>query len=148
MVVSEGDPSGSRSFFGQAFRQLHFISPTNLRTNSDYPWKVTYTGEEGTDAGGLFRDCITNMCLDLQSSYLPLFVPCPNSSGVGENQERWVPNPESVSSLDLSMFAFVGKMMGIAIRGQHTLNLDLPSVVWKQLVCTLHLPSVFVDLSL
>jgi len=32
------------------------------------------------------------------------------------------------------MFAFVGKMVGAAMRGGHTLNLDLPSVVWKQLV--------------
>jgi hypothetical protein len=32
------------------------------------------------------------------------------------------------------MYAFVGKLMGIAIRGKHILNLDLPSIVWKQLV--------------
>jgi hypothetical protein len=32
------------------------------------------------------------------------------------------------------MYAFVGKLMGIAIRGGHMLNLDLPSVVWKPLV--------------
>jgi hypothetical protein len=32
------------------------------------------------------------------------------------------------------MFAFVGKLMGVALRGKHTLNLDLPSIVWKQLV--------------
>lgn len=32
------------------------------------------------------------------------------------------------------MFSFVGKLMGIAIRAKHILNLDLPSIVWKQLV--------------
>jgi hypothetical protein len=32
------------------------------------------------------------------------------------------------------MFAFVGKMMGFAIRGGHMLSLDLPSIVWKPLV--------------
>jgi len=32
------------------------------------------------------------------------------------------------------MYAFVGKLMGVAIRGKHMLNLDLPSIVWKQLV--------------
>lgn len=32
------------------------------------------------------------------------------------------------------MFSFVGKMMGVAIRGGHVLNLDLPSIVWKPLV--------------
>ena len=32
------------------------------------------------------------------------------------------------------MYAFIGKMMGVAIRGRHVLNLDLPSMVWKPLV--------------
>lgn len=40
----------------------------------------------------------------------------------------------ATSSLQLAMFAFVGKLMGIAIRGKHSLNLNLPSIVWKQLV--------------
>jgi len=32
------------------------------------------------------------------------------------------------------MYAFVGKLMGMAIRGGHILNLDLPSMLWKPLV--------------
>lgn len=78
------------------------------------------------------------MCLDLQSSHLPLFFPCPNASGVGDNQERWLPVPSCISTLELSMFAFVGKIMGVAMRGGHTLNLDFPSLVWKQLVRISH----------
>lgn len=45
-----------------------------------------------------------------------------------------MPNPVATSSLQLSMYSFVGKLMGIAIRGKHFLNLDLPSILWKQLV--------------
>ncbi len=93
-------------------------------------------GEGGTDAGGLFRDCISHACSDLQSPYVPLFIPCPNSKGFGDNQEKFLPKASSISSLQLSMFAFVGKLMGMAIRGKHILNLDLPSIVWKQLVNT------------
>jgi len=63
-----------------------------------------------------------------------LFIPCPNSDGLGDNKEKVIPNPACKSSLHLSMCAFVGKLMGIAIRGGHVLNLDLPSVVWKPLV--------------
>jgi len=70
----------------------------------------------------------------LQSPYVPLFIPCPNAKGFGENQDKWIPNPSSTTSLHLSMYAFVGKLMGVAIRGKHMLNLDLPSMVWKQLV--------------
>ena len=32
------------------------------------------------------------------------------------------------------MFAFLGKLMGIAIRGNEVLPLNLPSIVWKGLV--------------
>jgi E3 ubiquitin-protein ligase HERC2 len=78
------------------------------------------------------------MCADLHSSWVPLFIPCPNAKGFGENQDKWIPNPLSLTSLHLSMYAFVGKLMGIAIRGKHILNLDLPSIVWKQLVPTTH----------
>lgn len=128
-----GDPDGEKSVFGQAFRQLHFEKPENLRTTGQL-WRVTYEGEGGTDAGGLFRDSISHICSDLQSDYVPLFIPCPNSKGIGENQDKWIPNPSCTTSLHLSMYAFVGKLMGVAIRSKHYLNLDLPSMVWKQLV--------------
>jgi len=128
-----GDPEGSRSVFGQAFRQLHFIKPESLRLTGQ-TWRVTFEGEGGQDAGGLFRDSMSEICADLQSPWVPLFVPCPNSSGFGENQGKWIPKASSTNSLQLSMYSFVGKLMGVAIRGKHILNLDLPSMVWKQLV--------------
>lgn len=114
---------------------------------------MTYAGEGGQDAGGLFRDCVSHICADLQSPHVPLFIKCPNASGFGNNQEKYVPNPSATSSLHLSMYAFVGKLMvrpprsqhivllscvgvaqGMAIRGKHMLNLDLPAMVWKPLV--------------
>eukprot|EP00455_Lapot_gusevi_P055091 TRINITY_DN8933_c0_g1_i1.p1 TRINITY_DN8933_c0_g1~~TRINITY_DN8933_c0_g1_i1.p1 ORF type:complete len:1260 (+),score=500.66 TRINITY_DN8933_c0_g1_i1:503-3781(+) len=129
----KGDPEGKKSVFGQVYRQLHFQRPASLRTNGR-AWSCTYEGEGGTDAGGLFRDSLSNICSDLQSPHVPLFIPCPNSRGFGDNQEKWLPNPSCTSQLHLSMYAFVGKLMGIAIRGRHVLNLDLPSMVWKPLV--------------
>jgi hypothetical protein len=59
-------------------------------------------------------------------------VPCANSrAGFGENQDKYVPNPRCKSQLQLSQLSFVGKLLGIAIRGRHVLNLDWPSAVWK-----------------
>jgi hypothetical protein len=66
----------------------------------------------------------------------PLFIPCPNASGFGDFSNTWIPNSKSHSSLQLSMYAFVGKFMGMAIRGGHVLNLDFPPVIWKLLVST------------
>jgi hypothetical protein len=90
---------------------------------------------DGIDAGGLFRDSIGSLCDDLQSADVPLFVRVPNAvHDMGDNKDLWMPNPAANSSLALSMYAFVGKMIGISIRGSHVLNLNLSSVVWKQLV--------------
>ncbi|PRP87156.1 putative HECT E3 ubiquitin ligase [Planoprotostelium fungivorum] len=128
----KGDPEGSKSVFGQLYRQLHFVPPSQLRRLGQI-WTVEYSGEGGTDAGGLFRDCISHICIDLHSNHVPLFIPCPNAKGFGDNQEKFVPNPGATSTLQLSMFSFVGKLMGVAMRAKHVLNLDLPSIVWKYL---------------
>jgi len=128
------DTQGLKSVFGQMFTQLHFRHPTALRSTRR-PWIVTFEGEGSQDAGGPFRESIAHLCADLQSSHLDLLIPCANSKGgFGDNQEKWVPNPSRTSSLDLSMYAFIGKMMGVALRGKHYLDLDLPSVVWRPLV--------------
>jgi hypothetical protein len=128
----KGDPDGTKSVFGQIYKQLHFIRPSQLRI-SDRQWSVLYLGEGGTDAGGLFRDSLSALCADLQSDTLPLFIRCPNARGFGDNQEKYIPNPACRSSLHLSMYRFVGKIIGMAIRGRHALNLDFPSIVWKPL---------------
>ena len=119
--------------FGQMFRQLQFIPPAQLR-QSGRTWHVSYLGEGSIDAGGPFRDSITHMCSELSSTMLPIFVPCANAQGFGENQDAWLPSPGARSSLHLSMLAFVGKLMGVSMRAKHILNLDLPPFVWKLLV--------------
>lgn len=48
-----GDPEGSRSVFGQLFRQLHFQPPAALRKKGQI-FSVEYKGEGGQDAGRLF----------------------------------------------------------------------------------------------
>jgi len=127
------DDSGKKSIFGQMYCQLHFLRPRRLRV-SDRHWVVSFEGEGAQDAGGPFRESISAFCDDLQSDHLPLFIKCPNSHGYGNNQEKFIPNPSCSSSLYLSMFQFVGKMMGVAIRGSNYLNVDFASVVWKPLV--------------
>lgn len=42
-------------------------------------FKVEFKGEGSIDAGGPYRDTITNMCNELQSSVLPLLIPTPNN---------------------------------------------------------------------
>lgn len=100
-------------------------------------WICELEGEGGTDYGGLFRESLREMCAELQSGEgsLQLLVQCPNQRvASGSNQDKWLPNPRSKSATEMKMFRLVGKLMGAAIRTGCCLELDLPGLVWKQLV--------------
>lgn len=130
----EVDTLGQFSVFGQIFRNM--ISKTNKEfRNSERIYKVNYRGEASIDAGGPYNESMSNMCDELQSSYLRLLVPCPNNThNIGENREAWIINPAADTKQDLELFLFLGKLMGAAIRTQNNLNLSFPPLFWKRLL--------------
>ncbi|KFH16655.1 HECT-domain (ubiquitin-transferase) domain-containing protein [Toxoplasma gondii MAS] len=119
--------------FGQLYRQLSDVSPKRLRSHGR-AWYVVYDGEGGIDAGGIYRDSLAHIAQELQSPFSPLFMPCSNSRGFGDNQDRWVPSPRCVSPSHLSMFRFLGRLMGVAVRGRLCLDLNLSGALWKPVV--------------
>ncbi|KAH8584680.1 HECT domain-containing family [Cryptosporidium sp. chipmunk genotype I] len=161
------DQSILNSVTGQLYVILEKVPIYRLRCKKR-PWYVIYEGEGGIDAGGIYRDLLSHICLEIQSDKLPLFVLCQNSYGCGENQFYFVPNPtlgkkfilddnfkiEKNANTDLndinsenkircknsigckkliydSLYKFIGKLMGISIRTQIPLNLDIPKIIWK-----------------
>lgn len=89
---------------------------------------------------GVYRESFAEYCAELQSGALPLLMRCPNAvNEVGINREKWLPNPAIGklglgASIHVEMLHFLGRLMGVAIRSREPLDLDLPSIVWKQLV--------------
>ena len=127
------DHKGTRSLFGQAFQQLSSKPPDvfRLRVN-DRAWKTNFVGEHATDAGGPYREGLSVMCQELQSTHLPLFTLCPNGSAdVGLNRNAYIPVVSSTSSLHISMYEFLGKLMGLAMRTEDYLGLQFPPIIWK-----------------
>lgn len=62
-------------------------------------------------------------------------IPSPNQKiNNGLYREKWVLNPSATAGIHLKMYEFLGALMGLAIRTKSFLNLDLPSMVWKQLI--------------
>eukprot|EP00658_Telonema_sp_P-2_P021694 TRINITY_DN18650_c0_g1_i1.p1 TRINITY_DN18650_c0_g1~~TRINITY_DN18650_c0_g1_i1.p1 ORF type:complete len:349 (+),score=105.86 TRINITY_DN18650_c0_g1_i1:128-1174(+) len=130
------DSDGRVSVFGQCFRQLSALEVQRLRSKAK-AFSVIFRGESGEDAGGVYREAMEHMCKELQSGSLPLFVRCPNSvQGVGVNRDKWLPNPSADNEIQLSMFEFLGQLLGIALRTKNLLSLDWPPLVWKALVAT------------
>lgn len=132
----------TKNIFQQAMDQLHHQNPILLR-QVDRSFKVVLQGENAEGEVGPFREALGEICKNLQSSNSPLLIPCPNQQlandtiGVGENREKWIINPGAKSSKELNMFEFFGKLIGVAIRSNTPLTLDLPSFFWKPLVILL-----------
>lgn len=95
---------------------------------------LSLIGESVDDCGGGYSESIAEMCDELQNGSLPLFIPTPNGRGdSGTNRDCFLLNPMANSTLHMSMFQFLGILMGIAIRTGSPLSLNLAEPVWKQL---------------
>lgn len=131
------DNEGKSTIFGQIFQLLrrdNFVSFKKNKVDSKV-FNVKIAGEGAQDAGGPFRDCITNMCSELQSHALPLLIKSQNNkNNHGQFRECWIPNPASRSPTHIELFTFFGVMLGWAIRTTSSLQLDLPPIFWKKII--------------
>jgi hypothetical protein len=50
----------------------------NLSVHKSKAWFTVFKGEKSIDEGGPFRESVTDMCTELQSKALDLFIPCSN----------------------------------------------------------------------
>jgi hypothetical protein len=137
-VVRDPSASATRqlrdSLFGQVY-QLLTTKPPALFTTNKKMWAVTFYGEGADDVGGPYRECLTQMCEELMSASLTLFVPSANmTSELGEVRDGFVVNPVCAPPVELLMYRFLGRLMGGCLRGGEPLSLYLPSTLWKHLV--------------
>jgi hypothetical protein len=128
------DHDGRFMTFSQAFRAIHANNPSTLRRSGQL-YNTILLGEFAQDVGGPYRESFAQYCAELQSTSLPLFERTPNGrQSAGQNREMWVLNPGATSLTHMEMFAFLGKLMGIAIRGKEYLALNMAPFIWKLLV--------------
>ena len=126
--------SARSAAFLQVYRQLRTASIRRLR-HQEQAWTVRFVREGAEDAGGPYRESMALLSKDLQSGAVPLLLPCPNArEGHGDNREKFVPNPDCRSAEELRMFRFLGRVVGLAMFTSTSLDVDLPSLIWKRLV--------------
>jgi hypothetical protein len=155
ILVTVGvDPPNSRpekaSVFEQVRSKLGDRQKNSLRVTQDggkgvesQYWRVDLSGvgaaawSDTQDEGGLFRACARDICVELQSTTLPLLVPAPNAALGVEGRDRWLPTPAASAGLSATareQYQFLGALMGAAARGGTFMELDLAASVWKQLL--------------
>uniref|UniRef100_A0A8C3QF06 HECT domain E3 ubiquitin protein ligase 4 n=1 Tax=Cyanoderma ruficeps TaxID=181631 RepID=A0A8C3QF06_9PASS len=83
--------------------------------------------------GGSFRHFLWQVCKELQSSSLSLLLLCP-SSAVNKNKGKYILTPSPITYAEEQLFHFFGQLLGIAIRADVPLPLDLLPSFWKTLV--------------
>lgn len=89
----EIDVKGQFSIYGQLYRIFNQKANSNYR-NPERIFKVNYRGEGSIDAGGPYNEVMSNICEELQSNYLKLFVKTPNNANnLGEHRDCWTINP-------------------------------------------------------
>jgi hypothetical protein len=92
---NECDTKGDHTMFGHLFKKLKEKNFENLRLEKSYNhgWMMNFSNECKQD-DGTFRKCVSQIVEELQSSYLPLFIPSINNKDKdGEFQDAWVINP-------------------------------------------------------
>ena len=129
----------NETMFYQAYQQLFSKASDHFRKKSRQIWQSIYVGMHSIDQGGPYRDSITQICSDICSTKLPLFILCPNGrTNTGLNKDCWIPNVfppnQSISDELKNQYQFIGQLMGLAIRKKHYLDFKFPLLLWKQLL--------------
>ncbi|XP_077691411.1 putative E3 ubiquitin-protein ligase HECTD4 isoform X3 [Eretmochelys imbricata] len=131
--------SSENSYFCQAARQLACVPSSQLCVklasggDPTYAFNIRFTGEEVHGTSGSFRHFLWQVCKELQSSLLSLLLLCPSST-VNKNKGKYILTPSPITYAEEQLLHFFGQLLGIAVRADVPLPLDLLSSFWKTLV--------------
>ncbi|XP_006894741.1 PREDICTED: probable E3 ubiquitin-protein ligase HECTD4 [Elephantulus edwardii] len=131
--------ASENSYFCQAARQLASVPSSQLCVklasggDPTYAFNIRFIGEEVHGTSGSFRHFLWQVCKELQSSALSLLLLCP-SSAVNKNKGKYILTPSPITYSEEQLLHFLGQLLGIAIRADVPLPLDLLPSFWKTLV--------------
>jgi E3 ubiquitin-protein ligase HECTD4 len=133
---------GQKTQTGQlvkAAAQLDVVDSSQLRvriaSGGDplFPLTIRLSGETVQGNSGSFREFLLRMSRDMLSPTLPLLMECP-SAAHGRNRGRYILNPHAPDAVVTKLFEFVGKLIGMSLRSDIPLPVDLLPAVWKALL--------------
>ncbi|KAA0176032.1 hypothetical protein FNF27_02424 [Cafeteria roenbergensis] len=137
---ASGDTSlENGGIFVQAFECFRSVSPSGFRGLVDESnkkvFEVKFEGEEGIDAGGVYREGLTRIVESAFSPHLSLLVATPNNlRSEGEGSNAFVPNSAHDTPRATEMMQFLGRFMGLSLRHESCLPFEFPSIVWRRLL--------------
>ena len=126
----------NETVFGQLFQIFKDTTGKEfLREKGRNLFKVNLGVEGGIDAGGPYREILSDICNDLHSDYIELFIKTPNNKNdIGELRDKYIVNPDCENIIHKKTFEFIGKLMGLSISSEDALNFNLHPIIWKSLL--------------
>ena len=92
-------------------------------------------GEDREEINGEVMNGLDGSANGKKPTNLELLCPSGNMLAKAERgKDNFALNPGKVSSRDLSLFIFLGVLMGVCVRTNTNLAINLPTFVWKLLV--------------
>ena len=137
------------SLLYNSYEQLSQIDITQLRpkrpqgAEPHLSFAVVFKGEHVVGEGGPYRQFFADLSAEIQPQAFvpgdkddaPILVPTPNNVGeVKDYKEYWTINSSCTSTQDLALYEYLGILMGVCVRTNVHLTLDIANICWKPLV--------------
>ena len=95
-------------------------------------FNVDLKGERAIDEGGPYHEILSDICDDLQSDYIELFIKTSNNkNNIGDLTDKYIINPNCNNATYQKAYRFIGKLMALAISSGETLDFNLHQIIWK-----------------
>lgn len=133
------DHTGEYTIFGQILQQCNksesLVECFRQNGTDDQAFEVLLMGEGSQDVGGPFREMLSNVAAEVQSSALPLLVKTPNNrNDHGSHRECWTLNAAATTPTHAALFRLLGHFLGYAARTKSAMDYNFPPVLWKRLI--------------
>jgi len=124
------------TIFGQVFHALENVDSKEYFLEKDKRlFIVCLQGEHASDSGGPYHEVISNICNELQSDYIDLFIKTPNNKNNYDLlNDKYILNPNSNRKIHNKAYEFIGKLMACSISTGEALDLNLHPCIWKCLL--------------
>ena len=130
------DSELNQTIFGQVFQQFGKTKGEDFLIQKNYRlFIVCLQNEYASDSGGPYHEVISQMCQELQSDYLNMFIKTPNNKhDIGLLRDKYIPNPDAKRDIYEEAYEFLGKLMASAVASGEALDLNFHPVVWESLL--------------
>ena len=111
------------------------MSNFRLTGTDEKCYSIDFKGEGSIDAGGPFRESLTNIAHELEQGVVPVLIRSPNNRNEhGINRDCFILDSRSKTPAHKTLFRYFGGFLAYAFLTKSPLPYNLAPWVWKQLV--------------